>query len=70
VNLVERWFRERMNKALRRGIFNSVPELITAIEDYLDANNSDPKPFPWTATAQSILEKVQRGRVALQTISQ
>lgn len=70
LNLVERWFRELTDKALRRGSFNSVPALITAIEDYLDAHNDDPKPFLWTATADSILEKVRRGRVALQAVSQ
>jgi transposase len=68
LNLVERWFRELTNKALRRGSFNSVPELIAAIHDYLDAHHEDPKPFVWTATAESILEKVQRSRVALQEV--
>jgi transposase len=68
LNLVERWFRDLTDKALRRGSFNSVPELITAIEEYLDAHNEDPKPFVWTATAESILEKVRRGRVALQQV--
>jgi transposase len=66
LNLVERWFRELTDEALRRGSFNSVPELIAAIEEYLDAHNEDPKPFVWTATAESILEKVRRGRAALQ----
>jgi transposase len=69
LNLVERWFRELTDKALRRGSFNSVPDLIGSIEEYLDAHNDDPKPFVWTATAESILQKVRRGRVALQTIS-
>jgi transposase len=68
LNLVERWFRELTDKALRRGSFNSVPGLITAIEEYLEAHNDDPKPFKWTATAESILEKVRRGRVALQQV--
>ena len=68
LNLVERWFRELTDKALRRGVFNSVPDLIAAIEEYLDAHNEDPKPFVWTATAESILEKVRRGRVALQEV--
>ena len=54
------------DKALRRGSFNSVPDLIAAIENYLAAHNDDPKPFKWTATADSILEKLRRGRVALQ----
>mgnify|MGYP001602223147 FL=1 len=66
LNLVERWFRDLTDKAIRRGIFPSVPTLITTIEDYLQVNNRDPKPFVWTATAEAILEKVRRGRVALQ----
>jgi hypothetical protein len=45
-----------------------VPDLIAAIEAYLQANNNDPKPFVWTATAEEILEKVSRGRVALASI--
>lgn len=70
LNLVERWFRELTEKALRRGVFHSVPDLIAAIEAYLDANNKDPKPFVWTATADDILAKVARGRVALEAVSQ
>ena len=31
-NLVERWFRELTDKALRRGEFHSVPEAIASIE--------------------------------------
>jgi hypothetical protein len=48
----ERWFRELTEKAIRRGVFKSVPDLIAAIEAYLQANNNDPKPFEWTATAE------------------
>jgi transposase len=69
LNLVERWFREITDKAIRRGVFHSVPELIAAIEAYLDANNAEPRPFEWTASADAILEKVRRGRVALETIN-
>jgi transposase len=69
LNLVERWFRDLTGKAIRRGVFKSVPDLIAAIEAYLEANNSDPKPFAWTATAEQILEKVQRGRATLATIT-
>jgi transposase len=70
LNLVERWFRELTDKALRRGVFHSVPDLIAKIEDYLAAHNTDPKPFVWTATAEDILTKVNRGRVALQAAAQ
>ena len=67
LNLVERWFRELTDKALRRGAFHSLPDLIAKIEAYLNATNADPTPFVWTATAESILAKVTRGRVALET---
>ncbi len=70
LNLVERWFRELTDKALRRGVFHSVPDLIAKIEDYLTAHNDNPKPFVWTATADDILAKVARGRVALQAVNQ
>jgi transposase len=69
LNLVERWFRNLTEKAIRRGVFHSVPDLIAAIEEYLDANNDDPTPFVWTATADDILEKVRRGRVVLNRIA-
>lgn len=65
LNLVERWFRELTDKNIRRGSFPSVPDLIASIETYLDVTNREPKPLIWTATADSILEKVRRGRVAL-----
>lgn len=47
------------------------PDLIAAIEKYMQVHNVEPKPFVWTATAESILAKVRRGRVALnQNVSQ
>jgi hypothetical protein len=49
-------------------VFHSVDELITDIENYLRVNNDDPKPFVWTATAEQILAKVARGRVALEQV--
>jgi len=69
LNLVERFFGKLTDKALRRGVFHSVPDLIAAIDAYLQANNANPTPFVWTATADSILEKVSRGRVALEAIT-
>src|SRR4051795_5780248 len=69
LNLVERWFRELTDKTLRRGVFHSVPDLVASIQDYIDAHNDDPKPYVWTATAESILAKVARGRIALEKVS-
>jgi transposase len=57
LNLVERWFRELTDKALRRGVFRSVPELVSAIQEYLNAHNNDPRPFTWTASAEDILAR-------------
>jgi len=64
LNLVKRWFRDITDKAIRRGVFRSVPDLIQAIEKYLNVNNKNPKPFIWTQSAEAILEKVKRGGVA------
>lgn len=47
-----------------------MPDLIAAIENYLNAKNADPELFMWTATAADILEKVRRGRVALDAIAE
>lgn len=69
LNQVERWFRELTDKALRRGVFGSVPELVAAIQEYIDAHNNDPKPYVWTATAESILAKVARARATLNTVN-
>lgn len=68
LNLVERWFRELTDKAIRRGAFHSVPDLIAAIEAYLDAHNDDPKPFTWTASADAIIDKVSRCKAVLETV--
>jgi transposase len=62
LNLVERFFAEITNKAIRRGVFDSVAELEDTIKEYLRIHNLDAKPFKWTATAESILDKVKRCR--------
>lgn len=66
LNLVERWFREITAKRLRRGVFRSVAELVQAIQEYLDHNNTHAQPLTWTKQAASILEKVRRARAALE----
>jgi transposase len=66
LNQVERWFRDLTDKNLRRGIFPSVPDLIASIETDLAATNDNPQPYVWTATAESILSKVQRARTSLE----
>lgn len=68
LNMVERFFRDLTEHRLRRGVFRDVEELITAIDEYVDRHNENPKPFIWTAKATDILEKVKRARVALDNI--
>ena len=68
LNLIERWFAELTNKRIRRGSFFSVPELETAIQQFLSAWNEKPKPFVWTATVESILAKLSRCRQTLEQI--
>lgn len=65
LNMVERFFRDLTTKRLRRGVFHSVPELVTALEKYLETYNQEPTPFVWTAKANDILMKVKRARKKL-----
>jgi transposase len=60
LNLVERFFGLLTEEALRRGSHTSVPQLRTAILDYVDAHNEEGKPFKWTKSADEILDKVRR----------
>ena len=69
VNMVEGYFSQLTNKAIRRGAFASVPQLIAAIDAYLTQTNTNPTPFTWTKTADQIVEKVQRGRMTLDAIT-
>ncbi len=60
LNQVEIWFNIITQKAIRRGSFNSVKQLTEKIERFVKTYNSNTKPFSWTATADSILDKVKR----------
>jgi hypothetical protein len=68
LNLIERWFGELTSKRIRRGSFFSVADLEKAIEEFLAAWNKNPKPFVWTATVESIQEKLSRWRQTLEQI--
>jgi len=68
LNLIERWFGEITRKRIRRGVFKSVPELITAIEDYIRCHNEDPKPFVWTKRAEDIINKIAHCKAVIETL--
>jgi putative transposase len=60
LNQVERWFGLITQQAIRRGSFRHVRELVDMIERYVAHYNKHKRPFVWTATADSILAKVER----------
>jgi transposase len=67
LNLVERFFAELTNKRLRRGSFTSVRHLVQAITGYIAEHNHDPQPFVWSASARSILLKLQHLKAIYRT---
>ena len=60
LNQVERWFGLISQRAIRRGSFDSVPQLIQTIEAFIDQHNANASPFVWAATAESIFDKLER----------
>jgi putative transposase len=60
LNQVEIWFNIITQKAIRRGSFKSVKELKNRIDRFVTVYNKNSKPFAWTATAESIMQKVKR----------
>jgi transposase len=67
LNLVERSFAEITGKRTHRGAYTSVAELEAAVLAYLDNRNRAPRPFIWTASGQSILDKLHRANQELET---
>ena len=57
MNMVEIWFSILTNQQVRRGTYHDVPELIAAIEHFIDGYNERAQPFVWTKTADQILDK-------------
>jgi putative transposase len=60
LNQVEIWFNIITQRAIRRGTFRSVRDLRQKIEVFVDHYNRKCQPFAWTATPDSILEKLAR----------
>jgi len=62
LNLVERWFAEITNKRIRRGSFESLPQLIQAIKDYIKYWNKSKRTFRWTKKAEVIFDKIEKAK--------
>jgi transposase len=68
LNAVEGFFAKLTRQRLKRGVFKGIVDLQAAINRYLAETNDDPKPFTWTADPEAIIEKVRRGKQALEPI--
>ncbi|MGH8731675.1 MAG: transposase, partial [Burkholderiales bacterium] len=60
LNQVEIWFGQITRQAIRRGSFTSTADLRRHIERFVEHWNAHPRPFAWTATADSIFAKLER----------
>jgi transposase len=67
LNLVERFFADITQDAIRDGSFASVRQLVDAIDEYLALRNEQPKRYQWRAKGEEILAKIQRARLAMAT---
>ena len=68
INMVERWFAEISRKRIRRGSFKNVKELISTIKQYIESHNQNPKIFVWTASVESIMNKIKITKDLLETL--
>lgn len=64
LNLVEVFFSIITRQAIRRGSFDSVAQLVTAIRGFIDGYNERCQPFVWTKPADEILPRATRQRTS------
>jgi transposase len=64
MNQVETWFSIIHRKAIRRGVFRSVPHLKDAIQRFIDAWNAKKHPFVWVKTADQILARANHQAIS------
>ena len=60
ISQVERWFAELQRRCLDRGVFCSLDELATALEEWIKIWNASARPFRWTKTADQIIDRICR----------
>ena len=68
LNAVEGFFAKLTRQRLKRGVFKGIVDLQATINRFLAETNDNPKPFTWTADPDAIIEKVRRGKQALESI--
>ena len=60
ISQVERWFAELQRRCLDRGVFCSLDDLTTALQDWIKIWNASARPFKWTKTADQIIDRICR----------
>jgi transposase len=60
INQVERWFAELQRRCLERGVFCSLDELTTTLEEWIKLWNESARPFKWTKTPDQIIDRICR----------
>ena len=60
ISQVERWFAELQRRCLDRGVFCSLDELATALEEWIKIWNASARPFRWTKTADQVIDRICR----------
>ena len=60
LNQIERWFALLSERQIKRSSHHTVQELETAIVEFIQTHNADPKPFQWTKSADEILKNLER----------
>jgi transposase len=68
MNMIEIWFSILTNQQVRRGAYHDVPELIAAIEYFIENYNERAKPFIWTKTPQHIITKATKQQATSGTL--
>ena len=68
LNAVEGFFSKLTRQRLKRGVFRSIVELQAAINRFLADTNANPKPFVWTAHPDRVINAVERGKQALDSV--
>ena len=60
INQVERWFAEIQRRCLDRGVFCSLEDLTTALQEWIKLWNDSARPFKWTKTPDQIIDSICR----------
>ena len=68
MNMIEIWFSILTKQQVRRGVYHDVPELINAIEHFIEGYNERAQPFVWTKTAEQILAKATKQQDTSETL--